>query len=75
MFDHIGFGVSDYAASQVFFLRSLEPLGVSVVTEGPSGVGIGQKGKPPLWMYETSETPARLHLAFTAENRKQVEAF
>ena len=33
MFDHVKFGVSDYAASKAFFLKSLEPLGVTAVTE------------------------------------------
>ena len=27
MFDHVKFGVSDYAASKTFFLKALEPLG------------------------------------------------
>ncbi len=75
MFDHIGFGVSDYAASKAFFLKALEPLGVVVVMEGQYGLGLGQKGKPSLWMYQTSEKPAHLHLAFAAEDRKQVRAF
>ena len=35
MFDHVVFGVSDYAASKAFFLKALEPLGVAVVLEGP----------------------------------------
>jgi len=26
MFDHVKFGVSDYAASKAFFLKALEPL-------------------------------------------------
>lgn len=34
MFDHVKFGVSDYAASKAFFLKALEPLGVTVITEG-----------------------------------------
>ena len=37
MFDHVVFGVSDYAASRAFFLKALEPLGVAVVSEGPLG--------------------------------------
>lgn len=75
MFDHLGFGVSDYAASKAFFLKALQPLGVAVVMEGPYGVGLGQNNKPSLWMHQTSETPAHLHLAFTAANRKQVDEF
>ena len=34
MFDHVKFGVSDYAASKSFFLAALAPLGVSAVDEG-----------------------------------------
>ena len=77
MFDHVKFGVSDYAASKAFFLKALEPLGVAVVQEGPPtyGVELSPKGKASLCLYQTEEKPAHLHLAFTAENRQQVEAF
>jgi hypothetical protein len=33
------------------------------------------KGAASLCLYQTEEKPAHLHLAFTAENRQQVEAF
>jgi catechol 2,3-dioxygenase-like lactoylglutathione lyase family enzyme len=76
MFDHVVFGVSDYAASKAFFLKALEPLGVAVVLEGPLGIELSQpNGKSSLCLYQTEERPAHLHLAFTAENRQQVEAF
>ena len=77
MFDHVKFGVSDYAASKAFFLKALEPLGVAIVGEGPPtyGVEISPKGKASLCLYQTGEKPAHLHLAFMAENRQQVEAF
>src|SRR5215207_8951380 len=77
MFDHVKFGVSDYAASKAFFLKALEPLGVAVVSEGAPdyGVELSSKGKASLCLYQTEEKPAHLHLAFTAENRQQVEAF
>ncbi len=77
MFDHVKFGVSDYAASKAFFLKALEPLGVAVVSEGPPtyGVELSAKGKASLCLYQTEEKPAHLHLAFTAANRQQVEAF
>lgn len=75
MFDHVGIGVSDYAASKAFFLKALEPLGVAVVQEGPLGVELSPKGKASLCLSQAEEKPARLHLAFTAENRRQVEDF
>src|SRR5229473_4578214 len=75
MFDHVKFGVSDYAASKAFFLKALEPLGVTVVSEWPpNGVELSQpKGKVSLCLYQTGEKPAHLHLAFVAENRQQVQ--
>jgi catechol 2,3-dioxygenase-like lactoylglutathione lyase family enzyme len=75
MFDHVGFGVTSLAESKAFFLEALQPLGVTVVMEGPYGVGMGQNGKPSLWLHETTERPTPLHLAFVAVNRKQVDAF
>ena len=76
MFDHVVFGVSNYAASKAFFLKALEPLGVAVVQEGQHGVELSPKGgKSSLCLYQTAEKPAHLHLAFTAANRQQVEAF
>ena len=77
MFDHVKFGVSDYAASKAFFLRALEPLGVTVVTEWPpNGVELSQpEGQVSLCLFQTEEKPAHLHLAFKAESRQQVDAF
>ena len=78
MFDHVKFGVTDYAASKAFFLRALEPLEIIVAAEGPPTYGIELIRKcsgASLCLYQTEETTAPLHLAFTAENRQQVEAF
>ncbi|WP_140635220.1 VOC family protein [Methylibium rhizosphaerae] len=77
MFDHVKFGVSDYAASRAFFLKVLEPLGVTVVSEGePSyGVELSADGKSSLCLCQTEERPAHLHIAFVAETRGQVDAF
>ena len=75
MFDHIGLGVTNLAQSKAFFLKALQPLGVAVAMEGPYGVGMGQNGKPVFWLSETKERPAHLHIAFAAENRKQVDEF
>ena len=75
MFDHVVFGVSDYAASKAFFLKALEPLGIAVALEGPLGVELSADGKSSLCLFQTKEKPAYLHLAFTAANRQQVDAF
>lgn len=75
MFDHVVFGVSDYAASKAFFLKALAPLGVAVALEGPLGVELSTDGKSSLCLFQTGEKPAYLHLAFTAATRGQVDAF
>ena len=75
MLDHVVFGVSDYAASKAFFLQALEPIGIAVVLEGPLGLELSSDGKSSLCIFQTDEKPAHLHLAFAAENRRQVEAF
>ena len=75
MFDHLGFGVTDYAASKAFFLKALEPLGFGIAMEGEHGLGIGPNGKPALWLFQTSDKPLPMHIAFTAETRQQVEDF
>jgi catechol 2,3-dioxygenase-like lactoylglutathione lyase family enzyme len=80
MFDHVKFGVSDFAASKAFFLKALEPLGIAILSEGVPTYGVelgrddGPSG-PSLVLFQTDEKPAHLHLAFAAENREQVEAF
>jgi catechol 2,3-dioxygenase-like lactoylglutathione lyase family enzyme len=76
MFDHVVFGVSNYEESKAFFLKALEPLGVAVVSEGSLGVELGRPdSKSSLCIRRIEEKATHLHLAFTAENRKQVEDF
>ena len=78
MFDHVKFGVSDFAASKAFFVKALGPLGVAVVSEGvPSyGIELCQPGATvSLCLFQTDEKPAHLHVAFQAQSRQQVEAF
>lgn len=77
MFDHVKFGVSDFAASRTFFVRVLAPLGITDVREWPpNGVELSQpNGTVSLCLYETQEKPAPLHLAFVAQTRQQVQDF
>jgi catechol 2,3-dioxygenase-like lactoylglutathione lyase family enzyme len=75
MFDHLGIGVSNLRESKSFYLKALQPLGVTIAMEGPYGVGLGRKGKPSLWLSESSDKPAHLHIAFAAQTRGEVDAF
>ena len=76
-FDHVEFGVSDYAASEEFFVKALEPLGVALSRRGRRRTvsSSAHKGKASLCLFQIEKKPAHLHLAFVAENRQQVEAF
>jgi catechol 2,3-dioxygenase-like lactoylglutathione lyase family enzyme len=77
VFDHVKFGVRNFAVSRAFYLKALEPLGVTVASDWPpSGVELSQpEGKSSLCLYQTDEIPAHLHIAFVAESRHHVDAF
>ncbi len=77
MFDHVKFGVSNFAVSKAFYVNALKPIGVTLVTDWPpDGVEMSQPtGESSLCLYQTNEKPAHLHIAFEAENRHQVDAF
>lgn len=76
MFDHVVFGVSNYEESKAFFLKSLKPLGMRVFSEGPLGLEIGRPdSKSSLCIRRVEEKATHIHLAFTADNRKQVREF
>lgn len=73
MFDHVKFGVSDYAASKAFFLQALAPLGVTLAGEGEPAYGAELAGAndASLCLYQSEDKPAPLHIAFapTAASR------
>ncbi len=77
MFDHVKFGVSDYAASKAFFLKALEPLGVEAGSEGEPSEGIELCGRrsASLCLFQADAKPAPLHIAFVAHTREEVDAF
>lgn len=78
MFDHVKFGVRDYAVSKAFYLQALAPLGVVAGGEGEPAYGIElyAEGQPAsLCLFQTDVAPAPLHLAFAARTREQVDAF
>src|SRR4051812_37696392 len=77
MFDHVKIGVRDYPLSKAFFLAALAPLGVTAGGEGAPDYGIELcgAGDVSFCLFESTGTPAPLHLAFRAETRAQVDAF
>ena len=78
MFDHVKFGVSDFHASKQFYAKVLAPIGVVIVGEGEPSYGVElchPDGTVSLCLFQTSEKPAHLHLAFAAKTRAEVDAF
>ena len=82
MIDHTGLTVSRPLESRRFYSEALAPLGYTLLREVPTAVtggrvvlGFGVAPKPDFWLAEGVPNEPRLHIAFRAENRAQVEAF
>jgi catechol 2,3-dioxygenase-like lactoylglutathione lyase family enzyme len=80
--DHTSLSVSDYEAAKAFYAAALAPLRVTVMMEFPASVtgsadvcGLGADGKPFFWLANAGKTTPRIHIAFRAETRAQVDAF
>ena len=80
--DHVGFGVSDYAAAKACYAAALAPLGITLVTEvGPEqnddiwACGFGKNGKPEFWIGSDGKTTPPMHVAFVVETREAVRGF
>ena len=82
MIDHTGLDMSDAERSRHFYERALAPLGYRVLMEvpkehtgGTAVLGLGVPPKPDFWLHEGTPQTPRLHVAFRADNRAQVDAF
>lgn len=73
--DHIGFGVSDIKKSREFYTKCLKPLGIKLMAEEGPNVGFGRDKKAPFWFGPNIEASRKIHIAFSAENRTQVDQF
>jgi catechol 2,3-dioxygenase-like lactoylglutathione lyase family enzyme len=80
--DHISLSVSDFAKAKAFYTAALKPLGITVLMEFPKAVtgnvdvaGLGSNGKPFFWLADAGKTTPRVHLAFAAGSRAEVDAF
>jgi len=82
MIDHSAMKVSDPAKSRRFYEAALAPLGYRVLMEVPTEftggqvvLGYGVPPKPDFWVAQgTPETP-RVHVAFRAGSKAEVDAF
>jgi catechol 2,3-dioxygenase-like lactoylglutathione lyase family enzyme len=84
MFDHIGIRVKDLPASKAFYTTLLSSIGCKIIMTLDDGSGVHAYGKhfPSFWLTpqcstdETkSHTSGPAHIAFSASNRAQVDAF
>ncbi len=82
MIDHTGLEVSNPEKSRRFYEKALAPLGYKLMmeipreyTEGVVVLGFGEPPKPDFWVAEGTPNEPRLHIAFRAKNRKQVDEF
>jgi catechol 2,3-dioxygenase-like lactoylglutathione lyase family enzyme len=82
MIDHTGVTVGNVAQSKAFYQAALAPLGYCVLLElraadtgGFEGVGFGAPPKPDFWIGSGRANEPRVHVAFRADSRAQVDAF
>ena len=82
MIDHTGLEVSNAEKSRKFYDMALAPLGYKPImeipkeyTEGLVVIGYGVPPKPDFWISEGPPNEPRIHMAFRADSRKQVDEF
>ena len=78
-FDHMGMGTGDYPTSLKFYVEALARLGIRVLMAFEDGTdgkisGFGSE-QPFFWVGDGGKMSGRLHLAFAAKNRAEVDAF
>jgi catechol 2,3-dioxygenase-like lactoylglutathione lyase family enzyme len=74
MLDHVSLRVQDFPRALAFYKAALAPIGYAVAMEYPGGAGLGEPGKPDLWIAVTDQQPHPTHLAFRT-SRARVDAF
>jgi len=75
MIDHVTANVGDVDAAKEFYAKALEPLGYKLAMEFPGAAGFGGgEGIPDFWLGSHEERGAA-HFAFSAPDRKTVDAF
>src|SRR6185437_75749 len=80
--DHTSLSVSDFPKAKAFYAAALKPLGISVLKEvskaatgSADAAGLGSNGKPFFWLADAGKTSPRIHIAFIADTRAEVDAF
>lgn len=76
MIDHVSLHVSDFEKAKLFYAQALKPLGYAVGMDLKewSVAGLGADGKLDLWI-KGDGVQQSAHVAFSASNKDQVDAF
>jgi catechol 2,3-dioxygenase-like lactoylglutathione lyase family enzyme len=76
--DHAGVAVTDFDAALKFYTAALGTLGIKPLTnfeyEGDRHAGFGLT-KPDYWIGTSQNRTGRVHVAFVARSRAEVNAF
>jgi catechol 2,3-dioxygenase-like lactoylglutathione lyase family enzyme len=82
MIDHTGLQVTRPELSQRFYEQALAPLGYSLVMQVPTEftggrvvLGFGVAPEADFWIGEGAANEPRIHIAFRASSREQVDEF
>jgi catechol 2,3-dioxygenase-like lactoylglutathione lyase family enzyme len=82
MIDHTGLQMTRPELSRRFYEQALAPLGYSLLmqvptefTGGRAVLGFGVAPKPDFWIAEGAANEPRVHIAFRADSRAQVDEF
>ena len=70
LIDHVHLRASDLEAAKTFYTQALAALGLTDFREGPGWLSIDE-----LWIDRADGPVSRVHLAFQASSREQVDAF
>lgn len=73
--DHIMLSVSDYEKSKEFYTQALSPLNITQAMEFEGWSAFGKEGKPVFWFGKGKTPQHSMHIAFSADNRQQVDQF
>jgi catechol 2,3-dioxygenase-like lactoylglutathione lyase family enzyme len=75
MIDHVSIYVTDPEAASALYAAALAPLGYEILMKFPGAVGLGEKGKPDLWLIKGDPSAQKQHVALRAGTRSVVRAF
>lgn len=75
MIDHTGLPITDIDRAVAFYTKALAPLGYEVIMRFGPIVGLGENKKPDFWLAGEMKATEKIHVAFRATSRSQVDAF